>query len=75
MSTVFAERLKKERELNGFSQQEMARQLDISFYTYRNYEALGIRHREPNMDMIVKIATTLDTSADYLLGRDLANLN
>jgi len=71
MSIVFAERLKKERQDNNLTHQEMADELGIPLATYYHYEASGKGHREPNMDMIVKIATILDTTADYLLGKDL----
>ena len=70
MSTLFAQRLKEERRHNGFTQPQMAQLLGIPFNTYKNYESVGKRNRAPDIDMIVKIATVLKTTTDYLMGKD-----
>lgn len=65
---IFAVRLKEERNYNKFTQKEMADLLNIPLRAYKNYEALGQNHREPDQALLVKIAKTLDVSVDYLLG-------
>ena len=39
---------------------------DITEKAYQNYEAL---RREPKLEILVRIADTLDVSLDYLVGR------
>jgi len=70
MSIIFSQRLKEERLQEGLTQKQMAERLEIPLSTYKNYEALGKGRREPDMEMIVKIATVLDTTTDYLMGKD-----
>ena len=61
------ENLKKSRESKGFTQNQVAEILGISDGTYKNYEQ---GKREPNGDMIVKLANLYNVTTDYLLGRD-----
>lgn len=61
------ENLKKSRESKGFTQNQVAKILRISDGTYKNYEQ---GKREPNGDMIVKLANLYNVTTDYLLGRD-----
>jgi len=43
--------------------------LKIPLKTYQKYEALAPSgHREPDQDMLVKMAVALNTSTDFLLG-------
>ena len=71
MNEVFIKRLREERKIIcKLTQKEMADLLGIPEATYRNYESPGIRHREPDFNMLVKIATVLDVTTDYLLGKD-----
>jgi len=67
---IFSKRLKEERECAKLTQKDMAQMLGIILSTYQGYESLGTRHREPDLEMIVKIADVLNTTTDYLLGRD-----
>ncbi|MCL2862405.1 MAG: helix-turn-helix domain-containing protein [Firmicutes bacterium] len=67
---IFSIRLKEEREYCGYTQKKMAELLDITLRTYQNYEALGLNNRQPDYEMLVKIATLLDVSTDYLLGKE-----
>lgn len=61
------ENLKKSREFKGLTQNQVAEILGISDGTYKNYEQ---GKREPNGDMIVKLATLYNVTTDYLLGKD-----
>ena len=66
---IFSQRLKEERERAGLTQKQVADSLGIILSTYQGYEALGTRHREPDLEMVAKIANVLNTTADYLIGR------
>ena len=62
---MFADRLKKIREELELKQTEVAKNLKIGVTTYNNYEK-GIR--EPDFEMLKKIAEYLNVTTDYLLG-------
>jgi len=71
MSASFAKKLKEEREKYAkLTVRQMAELLGIPIETYRNYESVGVRHREPDLDMLLKIARVLEVSIDYLLGNE-----
>ena len=71
--SIFANRLRKERENLGLMQKEMAKKLDIPPNTYNGYET---GKRSPNLEVAKHISDTLNISVDYLLGRtDERNLN
>ena len=59
--------LKAIRNKKGVTQKEAADALGISPNTYKNYEQ-GMR--EPNNDMLCKIADYFKVTTDYLLGRE-----
>jgi transcriptional regulator with XRE-family HTH domain len=63
---IFSERLKEKRKEVGITQETISRLLGIAQSTYANYET---GNREPDLEMLEKIATTLKTTTDYLLGR------
>lgn len=63
---AFSERLKKLREKSGLSQSELATRLNIAKSTLAMYET---GKREPNFDMVQRIAEFFDISIDYLLCR------
>lgn len=65
MSTIFANRLKTERESNGWTQEQFAELLGVSNGTVSGYER---NYREPDFDTLIKIAKQLNVSIDYLLG-------
>ena len=68
---IFSIRLKEERIRNTYTQKEMADLLEITLRAYQNYEALSKRnHREPNFELLVKMADILEVKLDYLLGRE-----
>ncbi len=57
--------LKKTREKKGLTQQQMADLLNIQRPTYTRYENM---ERQPDFELVKKIAEVLGTSIDYLLG-------
>lgn len=64
---MFNIRLNAVRKSKGITAQQMADSLCINIRSYRAYESAD---RSPNIDILVKIADTLDVSIDYLLCRD-----
>jgi transcriptional regulator with XRE-family HTH domain len=66
---AFAKNLKNMRMAEGMTQKDMADNLTINLSTYQGYEALGTRHREPDLEMIAKIADVLKVTIDELVGR------
>ena len=62
---MFNQNLRKIREDKRISQIEMAKILGIPVTTYRNYENTS---RQPDFEVLVKMATTLGVSVDKLLG-------
>ena len=64
---IFSERLKKSREIKGYSQKEIAEYLGISQPYYGRFEK---NTGEPNLEMLSKISEKLNVTIDYLLGFD-----
>lgn len=62
----FSNRLKALRLEEGLTAEELSVKLGFARTTYSNWES-GIR--EPNMDIIIKIADFYNVTVDYLLGR------
>lgn len=60
-------KLKELRKSKGVSQKEAANALGVSFRAYQNYE---YEQREPNIEMLNKMADYFGTSVDKLLGRE-----
>lgn len=67
MSENFNENLQIARERKGMTQKDVAEKIGVAKSTYSLYES---GNREPNVQIIKKIADILDTSADELLGID-----
>ena len=63
---IFIERLKQLREVKNLTQLRLAMELNVSQETISGYE---IGKAVPPAEMLVKLADTLDTSVDYILGR------
>ena len=63
---IFIERLKQLREAKNLTQLRLAMELNVSQETISGYE---IGKAVPPAEMLVKLANTLDTSVDYILGR------
>lgn len=59
--------LKELRNKRNVSQAQVAEALGISLRAYQNYE---YGQREPNIDMINKLADYFNVTTDRLLGRD-----
>lgn len=64
-SEVFTSRLKKAREYNGITQQEVAKALKISRSTYAGYES---GRTEPNIELIAMLSKLFCVSTDWLVG-------
>jgi transcriptional regulator, cro/CI family len=65
MPMIFPERLKQLRQKKGLTQQEIADLVHVNRVTYTNWEK---GKREPSFENLVKLASVLGTSTDYLLG-------
>lgn len=66
--SLFGDRLTKLRENKGWSKTYVAKTIGLSsMQTYANYE---YGRREPDFEMVNKLANLFDVSADYLLGHD-----
>lgn len=64
---VFGKRIRQLRMNRKITQQQMADKLCISLNGYQKYEQ---GERFPSEDTLIRIADILNTSIDYLLGRD-----
>ncbi|MDG0791965.1 helix-turn-helix domain-containing protein [Cohnella ginsengisoli] len=63
---MLGDRLKKEREKRGWTKKYAADRLGLKqMSTYANYE-YGLR--DPDTEMLVKLASLYETSTDYLMG-------
>lgn len=62
---IFNERLRKKRIENGFTQQQIADDINVNRVTYTNWEK---GKREPNFENLIKLASILGTTTSYLLG-------
>lgn len=67
MGDNFNENLKEARLKSGILQKDLAENIGVAKSTYSLYES---GKREPNVDTIKKIASSLNVSADTLLGID-----
>ncbi len=62
--------LKKIRQEKGYSQEEIAKKINISQSNYSKYELGKI---EPNIELLIKLADIFNVSIDYLLGHQIYN--
>lgn len=60
-------KIKELRRELGLSQKELAQKVEISWQSISGYET---GHAQPPVDILVKIADALQTSTDFLLGRE-----
>lgn len=67
---TFAECLQELREDRDISRKDLAAYLNISVSTLGMYEQ---GRREPNIDMLIKLADYFNVSLDFLVGRDADN--
>lgn len=63
---MFDDRLKKIRENKNITVRQAATALDLPYTTYNNYEK---NSREPNGEVLCRIADFFQVSVDFLLGR------
>ena len=66
ISNVFPQRLKELRQKKGLTQQEIADLVHVNRVTYTNWEK---GKREPNFEIVIKLADLLEVSVDWLFGR------
>lgn len=64
----FAERLKLLREKRSLAQDDLSAHLGVARSTIGGYEAPS-KQREPEFEVVSKLATFFDVSIDYLMGR------
>lgn len=64
---MFDNRLRDTRISKGYNMKEFAELLNMPYRTYVKYER---NEREPNSEVLIKIANALNVTADYLLGRE-----
>jgi transcriptional regulator with XRE-family HTH domain len=64
---MIGKRLKELRMKRGFSQQELGTAIGVTKVSICGYEN---GTRLPTLDNLVKISEVLETTADYLLGRE-----
>lgn len=62
---TFQERLRQCRKETKLNQQDMAKELDIVFRSYRRYEC---GDSEPTLSTLIKLADYFHVSIDYLAG-------
>jgi transcriptional regulator with XRE-family HTH domain len=65
-SEIFQERLKAARDLRQWSQSDLAGRAKLPPSSIAHFETGS---RKPSFDTLRRIATALDVSTDYLLGR------
>lgn len=65
---LFSKRLKYLRKLRKLSQEELAKKINTTKSTISNYEN---EYSTPSNDILRDLADKLDTTTDYLLGRDV----
>lgn len=66
MMRTLGGRIKEERERHGWTQIYMAKKIEATPAMLSHYER---DFRDPDTDMLIKIADLLDVTTDYLLGR------
>ena len=62
----FNERFRILKDESGLSSKELSQKLDIAPSTLSYY----LKDREPNYDMLIKIADYFDVTIDWLVGND-----
>ena len=64
---MFGERIRELRQARNITQVELAKMLNVSKQSISNWENENI---QPSIDMLVKIASVLSVTCDYILGLD-----
>jgi transcriptional regulator with XRE-family HTH domain len=63
---IFARRLRAARDLRGFNQRELAERCSLPPSSIAHFEGAD---RSPSLENLGRIATALNVTADYLIGR------
>ena len=63
----FSNRFRQLKDESGLSSKELSQKLDIAPSTLSYY----LKDREPNYDMLIKIADYFDVTIDWLVGNDM----
>lgn len=63
-------KLKELRVLNNKTQQEVAEKINITQFTYSNYET---GKTKPTIEILIKLADYYNVTLDYLLNRPFVN--
>lgn len=69
---TFGETLKRLRQRNNISQDELAKKLNVKQYVISSWE---IERSEPNIEQIKFLSTYFNVPTDYLLGKDVIMVN
>lgn len=64
---IIGETVKDLREQRGYTQKELAKALNITASCLSKYEK---GRTQPSMEMLIQLADALNTTTDYLLGRN-----
>lgn len=64
---MLSQRINQLRNTHGWSQVELAKQLNVAKQTVSNWENDNI---QPSVEMVIKLARIFNVSTDYLLGLD-----
>ena len=64
---VFANRIREARAEKRLTQAEIAQKIGVSVTAYAGYEQ---GYREPNLDILTRLADFFECSIDYLTGRE-----
>ena len=62
---MYGNRIKEERQLKGYTQEQLAEMISTTQSTIGKYEREEL---QPNIDVIIKLCKIFGVSADYLLG-------
>ena len=69
---TFGETLKKLRQRNNISQDELAKKINVKQYVISSWE---IGRSEPNIEQIKFLSDYFNVPTDYLLGKDVIMIN
>lgn len=69
---MLGDRIKELRNQMNIFQQDLAKALNVSKSTVAMWET---NKREPNSEMLISLAEFFNCSVDYLIGRDIAQIN
>lgn len=69
---MIGKRIKELRMMQGLSQQELGESIGVTKVSICGYET---GTRIPNLEKLVKLADKLETTTDYLLGREVTVVN